>query len=282
MIFANLFWFFGYLPFTEELDKIVSNINVHNIIIDIICLITNLNSFEDKTQFIEFQREGFLSELLNCEMSGIQISILLCHLMDFNNSESVKLIFKKIFNKIIEYKNYRENLSQKMYTPHISVIKYYSVFLNRFCFHYALNNDSNLYDAFQYFLSLFPESRELNKFCFKELIIYIGFMISQRYEFFNYYGESMALYCINYFTDTLSIIHTDIILMKYLLTIPEIQQELNIDNFNNLLNYSNIGHCNDFFLNFNQSLDNDKKEKLNSKIAFNERNIRYINSLLDL
>jgi len=273
----NLLWVLAYLPCTEELNKISSNMNVHSIIIDIISLITDLNTFEDKTQFTEFQREGFLYELLNCEIYGIQISILLCYLMDFNNSESVKLIFNKIFSKLIEYKNYKEKISQKMYTPHISILKYYSIFLNRFCFHYALNNNSNLYDAFQYFLNLFPESRELNKFCFKELITYFGFMISQRYSFFNYFGESMILYCINYFKGTLCIIHPDIILMKYLLTLPEIQQELNIDNFNNLLNYSNIDHSNDIFLNLNQNLDNDKKEEF----TFNERNARYINALLD-
>ena len=280
-LFHNLLWIFGYLPCKEELNKIISNMNVHSIIIDIICLITNLNTFEDKTQFTEFQREGYMFELLNCEMQGTQISILLCYLMDFNNSESVKFIFNKILSKLIEYKNYKENISQKIYTPHISIIKYYSIFLNRFCFHYALNNNSNLYDAFQYFLSLFPESRELNKFCFKELIIYIGFMISQRYSFFVYYGESMILYFLNYFKDTLSIIHPDIILMKYLLTLPEIQQELNIDNFNNLLNYSNIDHSNDLFLNLNKNLDNDKKEEFNWKIDFNERNAQYINALLD-
>ena len=95
-LFYNLFWFFGYLPCTEEMDKITSNMNVHSIIIDIICLITNLNTFEDKTQFTEFQREGYMFELLNCEMQGTQISILLCYLMDFNNSESVKIIFNKI------------------------------------------------------------------------------------------------------------------------------------------------------------------------------------------
>ena len=106
-------------------------------------------------------------------------------------------------------------------------------------------------------------------------------MISQRYSFFSYFGESMLLYCINYFKPTLCIIHPDIILMKYLLTLPEIQQELNIDNLNNLLNYSNIDHSNDFFLNLNKNLDNDKKEELKSEIAFNEKNIRYINSLLE-
>jgi len=280
-LFNNLYWVFGYLPCKDQMNRITSNMNVHSITIDIICLINNLNVFEDKTKFTFFQREGYLSELLSCEIQGIQISILLCYLMDFNNSESVKLIFNKIFSKITEYKNYKENKPQKMYSPHISVIKYYSIFLNRFCFHYALNNNSNLYDAFQHFLNLFPESRELNKFCFKELIIYFGFIISQKFSYFNYYGENMILYSINYFKDTLCIIHPDIVLMKYLLSLPEIQQEFNIDNLNNLLDYSNIDHSNDFFLNFNKAFDSDKKEELNSEIAFNEKNIRYINSLLD-
>ena len=280
-LFNNLLLTLGLLVNKEELNKIISNMNVHSIIIDIICLINNLNVFEDKTQFAEFQREGYLDELLNCQMNGIKIFILLCYLIDFNNIESIKFIFNKIFSKLNEYKNHKENIQQKMYTPHISAIKYYSIFLNRFCFHYSFNNNSNLYDAFQYFLSLFPESRELNKFIFKELIIYIGFIISQRYSFFNYFGESMILYNLSYFYDEFGIIQPDITFMKYLLTLPEIKQELNIDNFINLLNYSNINHSNDFFLELNQSLDNDKKEELNSKIALNERNVNYINSLLD-
>ena len=281
VLFFNFFQALGHLVHKQELNIFISNMNVHSTIIDIICLTNNLNVFEDKTQFTEFQREGYLNDLLNCEMDGIKISIILCYLIDFNNTETIKFIFNKIFNKLIEYKNYKENIPQKKYSPHISTIKYYSIFLNRFCFHYAFNNNSNLYDAFQYFLSLFPESRELNKFIFKDLIIYIGFMISQRYSFFNYFGEDMILYSVNYFNDELSIVQPDITLMKYLLTLPEIQQELNIDNFNNLLNYSNINHSNDFFLEFNQSLDNNKKEELNSKIALNEKNVKYINSLLD-
>jgi len=280
-LFSSLLAALGCLADKNELNKIMSNNNIGGIIIDIISLITNVNVFEDQTQFTVFQREGFLSELLNCEIEGIRISILLCYLMDFNNPELVKFTFNKIFSKIIEYKSYKEKIEQKVYSPNISIIKYYSIFLNRFCFHYAINNNSNLYDAFQHFLSLFPESRELNKFCFKELIIYIGFIISQRYSFFNYFGERMIYYSISFFDNELNIIHPCIALMKYLLTLPEIQQELNINNFNNLLNYSNINHSNDFFLNLSQNLDDDKKEELNSKIASNEKNVKYINSLLD-
>ena len=280
-LFNNLQLVLGCLAYKEELNKIISNINIHGNIIDIISLINNLNVFEDQTQFTIFQREGFLSDLLNCEIEGIRTSLILCYLIDFNNPETVKYIFNKIFNKLIDYKNYKENIPQKIYSPHISIIKYYSIFLNRFCFHYSFNNNSNLYDAFQNFLSLFPESRDLNKFCFKELIIYIGFIISQRYSFFNYFGSRMIFYSISFFDNELNIIHPCITLMKYLLTLPEIQQELNIDNFNNLLNYSSINHSNDFYLNLSQNLNDNKNEEWNSKIALNEKNALYINSLLD-
>ena len=121
-LFNNLLLTLGLLVNKEELNKIISNMNVHSIIIDIICLINNLNVFEDKTQFAEFQREGYLDELLNCQMNGIKIFILLCYLIDFNNIESIKFIFNKIFSKLNEYKNHKENIQQKMYTPHISSI----------------------------------------------------------------------------------------------------------------------------------------------------------------
>jgi hypothetical protein len=55
-------WILSYLPCEQELNKIISNMNVHSIIIDIICLITNLNAFDDKTKFTEFQREGYLND----------------------------------------------------------------------------------------------------------------------------------------------------------------------------------------------------------------------------
>ena len=281
LIFYNLLWLIIYLPNLKTIDKIISQIKIHGIIIDIICLINNLNVFGNKIKFTIFQRNGFLSKLLHCEIYTIQISVLLCYLIDFDNLESVKYIFNKIISKIREYKNYKENLLDKTFSPHITIIKYFSIFLNRFCFNYSLNNNCDLLDSFQYFQNLFPEIKDLNLFMFEELIIFFGFIISQKYNFFSYFGENMELYYINYFKSNLDIILPDITLMKYLLTLPEIQSVFNIDQINKILIYSNIENSNDFFINLKPEILKEKNEELNNEINNNVRNFNYINSILE-
>ena len=280
-IIYNLLWVLGYLPTLKEIDKIYSNINIHFIIIDTICLINNLNCFENKIKYTSFQRNGYLYELLDCEIYSIQIIILLCYLIDFDNVDSTKLIFNKIITKLFDYKKYKESLPDKIFSPHISLIRYYSIILNRFCFNYSLNNDCDLLDSFQYFQKLFPESKKLNLFLFKELITFFGFIVSQKHSFFIYYGEDMKLYYSNYFKRTLNYIFPDFSLMKYLLTLPEIQNVFNINNITNILNYSNIDNCNFFLMNFNQNDFSEKNEKLNEEIKNNEKNLKYFNSLLE-
>ena len=86
---------------------------IHGIIIDIICLINNANTFEDKTKFNAFQREGFNINLLNCEMYSLLIASLLSYLIDYNDLDSIEFIFNKIIAKLYEYKNYKNNLTNK-------------------------------------------------------------------------------------------------------------------------------------------------------------------------
>ena len=276
-IISRLYEIIKYLPKLQMLDKIKSKLKIHGIIIDIICLINNSNTFEDKTKFNAFQREGFNINLLNCEMYSLLIASLLSYLIDYNDLNSVKFIFNKIISKLYEYKNYKNNLKEKIYTPHITYIRYYSIFLNRFCFHYSINNNCDLLDSFQYFQELFPQTKELNSFLFKELITFFGFFISQKYSFFIYYGEGMIMYYKNYFSSRIYI-NCDITLMKYLLTTSEIQNEFNIYN---ILSYSSIDSSNDFFLNLKDTYLFEKNEALIQMIKLEEKNLKYINSILE-
>ena len=237
-----------FLPKLNYIDKIRNNLKIINIIIDIIGLINNLNTFDNKIKFNKFQRNGYMFHILNCELFCIYISIMISLLLDFDNLETVKNIFNQIITKILEYKKNKENLSKKTFSPHIAYIRYYSVFLNRFCFNYSAKHNCDLLDSFQYFKKIIPESKDINLFLFIELINLFGFIISQKYSFFIYYGESMKGFYINYFSSKINII-SDISLMKYLLTIPEIEQNFNIDK---ILIYSNIDSCNNFFLNLKE------------------------------
>ena len=276
MIF-RIYQVIEYLPKINLLDKISSNLNIYNILIDIICLINNFNVFENKIKFDKFQRNGYSYNVLNMELYCLQIVLFISLLLDFDNLETVKFIFNKLITKIKEYKTIKESSNKKTFTPHIVCIRYYTIILNRFCFHYSIKNNCDLIDSFKYFQDIIPESKDINSFLFIELINFFGFIISQKYAYFVYFGEEMKLFYTNYFSSRLYIT-SDITLMKYLLTLPEIKKELN---FEKILIYSNIDSCNDFFLNLKLEDLNHKNENLYETIKKEEKHLKYINSLFE-
>ena len=278
-IFTKIYEINKYLPKFKLIDKIKSFLSIHKYIIDIIFLINGLNSFENKILFSEYQRDGYLFNLFNCELYSLFISLLNSYLIDFNNLESVKYIFNILISKIEEYKQKKENSNDKTFSPHITIIRYYTIFLNRFCFNYSINNNCDLLDSFEYFQKLFPQVKNLNSFLFKELIIFFGFFISQKYSFFSYFGEnSMKLYYTNYFSQRVYI-NIDITLMKYLLATEEIQNDFNVDN---ILFYSNIDNCNYFLMNLNDEHLNQKNEELIQSMIDQKKNLSYINEVFEL
>jgi hypothetical protein len=94
-------------------------LEIHSIVIETVFLLNNLNVFENKIKFDEFQRNGFEFDLLNCELRALFIGLSVSFLIDYNNLESVKFIFNKILGKLMEYKKYKESLPEKTFTPHI-------------------------------------------------------------------------------------------------------------------------------------------------------------------
>ena len=279
-IYSKLSSLINNLPKLNLMDKIYSQLEVHSIAIETVFLLNNLNVFENKIKFDVFQREGFEFELLNCELRSLLIGLSTSYLIDYNNSESVKFIFNKILGKLMEYKKYKESLPDKTFTPHIIYIRIYSIFLNRFCFNYSITNNVDLLDAFQYFQKLFPESKELNAFLFRELITFFGFFISQKYSFFSYFGTGMSCYHLNYFSSRVYV-QCDITLMKYLLSSSEVQEIFSIEE---ILMNSSIESSNDFFLSLirNDLSDlNQKNDELLFKMKNEERNFHYINSVLE-
>ena len=270
----NFYDIIRYIPKIKIIEKIRSHFSLYNIVIDIMCLINNFNKFENKTKFTSFQREGYSFELLIFEYNCLLMANTINNIIDYDKIESVKFIFNKIISKLKENKINKESSPQKFFTPHIVCIRYFSIFLNRFCFNYAINNHCDLLDSFNYFQSLFPEIKELYSFLFKELITFFGFCISQKYSFFIYYGEGMKLYHTNYFSSR-PYIGCDIALMKYLLTLPEIQNNL----INNILEYTNIDSSNDFFIKLKDSDLKQKDEDYLQNIKMESKNLKYINDI---
>ena len=87
----------------------------------------------------------------------------------------------------------------------------------------------------------------------------------------------MKEFFVNYFSLRMYIM-SDISLMKYLLTVPEIEKEFNIEKISI---YSNIDSCNNFFLNLKEEDLLKENEYFNENIKNEERNLKYINSIFE-
>ena len=115
------------------------------------------------------------NNLLDCENYCLKIIILLSLIIDCYKEENIKFILDLLFKKLNDFKQYKENLKVKIFSPYIILIRAYTIFLNRFCFYYSIENNFNLFDSFQYYQKLFPKNKELNEFLFNELINEFGF-----------------------------------------------------------------------------------------------------------
>ena len=279
-IFYRFSQIIRYLPKKTIIDKMNYNIKIINKIIDICCLINNANEFKNEIIFNIFQMERYKDTLLNMEIYCLYTIIGLIHILNFDNEEIVSSVFNKIFENLDKYKKIKDSLKDKRFTPHITTIKCYALFLNRFCFNYSIKNDCDLLDSFNHFMNKFPQFKELNEFLFTELINFFSFMISQLHSFFIYFGRAMILYYINYFNTNSNFIKCDITLMKYLMTQPEIKEKFNLGN---ILAISDISSSNKFLLDLlNGNLDINNIESINNTEEKNEeKNLRYNNSVLE-
>ena len=277
LIFRRIFEIVAFLPSKTIIDKMNYNIKIIKIIINICCLINNENEFENVIKFEQFQGNRYKSELINIEICSLMTIISLIHIIKFDNKEIINNIFNLIFDKLYEFEKYKTNNLKKVLSPHLITIKCYSLFLNRFCFNYSIKNKCDLLDSFNQFLILFPRAKQLNQFVFTELISFFGFMLSQQYSFFNYYGTNMKLYYKIYNNFDLHMIKSDITLMQYLLTQAEISQILHAQN---LLLFSNIGCYNENIIAFlSKNLEGNNNIEI-SEIE-NEKILKYNNSVLE-
>ena len=274
-LFRTFFQVMTHLPSIEIFDKINENHIILKLIIDICCIINYSNIFENKLIFNSFKGDRFDGELLLIEVYSLKIIQSLIKIINFDNKATVDFVFNSIIDKLIENKKYKESLTNKIYSPHITTIKCYSLFLNRFCFNYSIKNQYDLLDSYNNFINRFPRSKEISIFLYEELINYFSFIISQLYNFFAFYGFEMIDYYLNYFTSKFNFYKTDLTLMKYLLTQPEISEQFNLEK---ILLISDIDSCNKFMKNLlleNMIIDN----AINNNIK--ENNLKYLNSLIE-
>ena len=127
---------------------------------------------------------------------------------------------------------------------HLTLYRFFGLFLNYFSINYALKNNKNLIDSIEYIKTkLFKSKEEMQKvidLIIEDYLKMYGFIIGIRSGFFNYY-ENLSNYNEDYFND-LKILKADFTLLKYLLSLSE--KKINLDY---ILEKSNIEYTYSFF-----------------------------------
>ena len=232
--------------------------NLMKIFFDISCLIHNLCEYKSIIPHPEFQAKTFSIELLNCEIFLLKIIDILNICNDWKNNEKTKSIFYYLIKKIINQKSEGiKQLEENEYSFHLTLYRCFGIFLNYFCFNYALNNNKNIYEAIEYIKNNFFKSKEEMEKTI-EIIIndyfkMIGFIIGIRNGYFNYY-DSLENYNEIYF-NKLKFFNTDLTLLKYLLSMSE--KKISLDA---ILKVSNIENIYSFFNGIFKEANSNNKE----------------------
>ena len=251
-----------------------SKYNLIKIVLDIACLFHNLCEYESIFPHPEFQDKKFQIDILNCELFLIKIinSIILCN--DWNDKIKIKNFFDYIINKILNQNSEGiKQLKEKEYSFHLTLYRFFGIFLNYFSFNYVLNNNKNLYEAIEYIKNeLFKSKEEMEKVIILIINDYFkmfGFITGIRNGYFNYY-DSLEKYNEIYFNN-LYFLKTDFTLLKFLLAMSE--KKLNIDE---ILKVSNIENM---YIIFNNVF---KEKNLNNKDKINEDEKKHIKQWIRL
>ena len=242
-----------------------SNINLTKIFIDISCLIHNQCEYESIFPHPEFQNKKFSFELIKCETILMKLAYNINFCYNLEDINKFKNIFEYLINKILN-QNLEgiKELKQNVFSFHLTLYRFFGIFLNYFILNYTLNNNKNIMDTIEFIkINFFKSKEEMQKVI--DLIIddffkMFGFILGIRNGYFNYY-DSLDNYNDIYFNE-LQIIKYDLTLLKYLLAMSE--KKINIDN---ILKVSNIENIYSFFNRIfkENNLNNDKKNNEDEK-----------------
>ena len=254
----------------EAIYLFSENIELFEYYLKIIGLMNNINKFEI---VYYFKHEGYSSTLIKMENTLLDIFIYLISFFNFDNIE----LTKKLFNLYDEqFKNYKF-LDSNCYSFHITLLRSFSILLNRFCFHYSIKNNSNFYNAINYIKLLLPNYRYIFDILIKEQMKFFGFLLSIESNNFIYYGEDMKKYANWYFFS--DIFHlTDLNLIKLMLCLEENKNYFSIFKILELCNVNN-SHSN-LISNVLSNLDNPNfdfinEEKEKNYIKLNKKILEY-------
>ena len=269
-IMDNFYYDIHFLLRSQTIDLYSDNIELYKNFLDIFELMNNMNVYEIKNSY---QKEGFSLFLFLLENFILKMFLYFISIFNFNNLELIKQLLDIYCDKFKKYKF----LNSNCYSFHITLIRSFSIFLNRFCFHYSIKNKSNFYDSMKYFIQLIPNYKNIFDIMIKEQMKFFGFLLSIDNNFFIYYGEDMQNYIKNYFKiGILRLI--DFNLIKLMLCLDENAKYFSINSILELCNVNN-SHKNIISYVFNNLEKPNfyfmKEEKETKNINLNKKILEY-------
>ena len=217
-----------YLMKPIALNYLSNNTNIMKKLIKLTSIIQNINPVLAIYPHPSAKESKYQVEILDVEIWLLDIFSLYVSIFNFDNSESVKAIFAYFTKKI---KNPKIVLKEDEYTFHITLYRAFSIFLNRYCFHEANKNNTDILKSLQNVYKLMPDFLKCSKEMIKSVYKVFGFITACEEGFFTYYGNEMARYEYLYYLYP-EFFYRDFCLLKYLLSIKENAEFLG---FNNIL-----------------------------------------------
>jgi len=244
-------------------SKIKNNLII--IFLNIVCLIHNQCEYKSIYPHPEFQEKPFPIYFLNWVviLQKIVYKIFLCY--NYENIDAVKILFDCLIKKIINQKEEQiKQLNENEYSFHLSLYRFFGIFVNYFCFNYAIKNNKSLFDGIEFIKSKLFNSKEEMEKCIDIVISdyfrMFGFITGCRNGYFNYY-EYLDSYNELYFNE-LIFIKTDFTLLKYLIALSE--QKFSLEK---MLKFSNIENIYAFF----SKIFIEKSADKNTKVEEDEK-----------
>ena len=207
-----------YLIKNSTLQCISNNLNIYKKVIKLAARFHNANSVKAIIPRPNKDKEPkFIIELLDAEIWLLDIIALFFTILNYDNANLIKDIFSYFSEKILD----REfDIGDNEYSFHITLFRAFSIFLNRYCFHEANKNNTNILVTFQNVVKLMPDFKKCCKIMITSIYKVFGFVTACEEGFLNYYGSDMRKYEYAYYYFK-EFIYRDFCLFKYLISLNE-------------------------------------------------------------
>ena len=247
-----------------QIRELMGNkISIIKRIIDCICLIHNENEFISIFPHPEFQNKGCSDGFIDLELKLLSIIDKLNILMNWENYDLVKNLFRYIISRVNKQELYEiKQLKENEYSFHLILYRCLGLLINYFCFYYSFKNKCTIIDSIIYFKNnFFIYQEEINTLVDKVLNDYyklFGFIGGTKNRFFNYYNNIENYYALYLYYQ--KILKIDFTLLKYLFIMNE--NNFNLSNYIKKSNVENIYSTFEaIFLNKNDN-DNDNNKMI--------------------